>query len=53
MARKKLKIFKEYCDPFIYCINREIKYSRVMKHDSSVGSRDWYVVLKNGKVLKE
>ena len=50
---KKLKIFEEYSDGFIYCINRGIRYERVVKHQRSKGSKDWYVILKNGKVLKE
>ena len=53
MAKKRLKIFEDYCDAVIYCVNNELKYKRVEKHSSRAGtSKNWFVHLSNGKTLK-
>lgn len=53
MAKKRLKIFTEYCDAVIYCVNNGIPYKKVVKHETRRGtSKNWFVYLKNGKVLK-
>jgi len=54
MAKKKLKVFDEYYEAFIYCGNRGLKIKRVCKAETRAGTtRDWFVYLANGKVLKE
>lgn len=53
MAKKKLKIFEEYCEAVMYCVNNGLEYKRVCKAESRAGtSKDWFVYLANGKVLK-
>lgn len=53
MAKKKLKIFDEYYEAVMYCINNGLEYKRVCKAESRAGtSKDWFVYLANGKVLK-
>ena len=54
MARKKtLRIFTEYCDAVMYCVNNDIKYRNVIKHGSRPNtSKSWYVIKSNGKALR-
>ena len=54
MARKKtLKIFVEYCDAVMYCVNNDIKYRNIIKHsDRPHTSKLWYVIKSNGKALR-
>lgn len=52
-SKKKLHVFKNYSDAIIYCVNHDVKYSRVCKHESRPNTTyNWFVQLKNGKVLK-
>ena len=53
MAKKKLKIFDEYYEAVMYCVNNGLEYKRVCKAESRARtSKDWFVYLANGKVLK-
>ena len=54
MARKKtLRIFTEYCDAVMYCVNNDIKYRNVVKHGLRPNtSKSWYVIKSNGKALR-
>ncbi len=53
MAKKQLKIFEEYYEAVVYCVNNGINYKRVEKHSSRAGtSKNWFVHLSNGKALK-
>jgi hypothetical protein len=51
-SKKKVKVFDQYSDAFIYCVNNEIKKYKICKYHTRPNTmRDW-VVMKNGQVLK-
>jgi len=53
MAKKKLQIFNEYYEAILYCILNNIEYERISKHHTRLNtSRDWFVMQRNKKVLK-
>ena len=52
-SKKKLKVFKQYSEAIIYCVNNGIRYSRVCKHQTRPNTTyNWFVQLEGGKVLK-
>lgn len=51
-SKKKLKVFKYYSDAIIHCVNNDIKYNKVCKHESRPNTTyNWFVLTKNGKPL--
>jgi hypothetical protein len=53
MPKKKIKVFNEYYEAILYCILHNVEYKRISKHHTRLNtSRDWFVVQRNRKVLK-
>lgn len=53
MAKRPVKIFKEYYEAVMYSFMNDISRKKVEKANTGRKYYDWFIVLKNGEPYRE